>query len=197
MGAIGLSQRLDWFYGTKIPSILGGQVGGAPVVMMALERTAAPLFMNVSSTANGQGLLAVDQWTKDFATPSTFTGTVTGGGTSSPILTLNTGVTGTLWEGEILGCNPYSTACAGQTGATPLITLGTQITGILSGTWGASGSTYSLTSPSGPTGVVNVSSQPMMNEAYYTGAGGVVWAGSLGDIAGQDHPLLELWARGE
>jgi hypothetical protein len=105
----------------------------------------------ISSTSysNMLAFLGCDQWAKDVATPSTFTGTVTGGGTSNPILTLLSAVTGSLWEGEILGCNPYSTACSGMGGVTPKITLGTQITGILSGSWGASGSTYSLTAPGG------------------------------------------------
>ena len=140
------------------------------------------------------GLLACDQWSKDIATPSTFTATVTGGGTSSPVLTLNSAVTGTLWEGEVLGCNPYSTACSGMGGATPRITLGTQITGILSGSWGASGSTYSLTSPAGPTGVVNVAAQPMLNEVYYSGGAPAVYAGGLHDIVDQIGAAASLGA---
>jgi len=149
----------------RLPAIMPGQATNVPLLALGMWRYWGPAMQSSSF----QGNLICDQWFRDVSTPSTFTGTVTGGGTSNPILTLNSAVTGSLWEGEALGCNPYSTACSGMGGVTPSITLGTQITGILSGTWGASGSTYSLTSPSGPTGVVNVASQPMTNEAYYAG----------------------------
>ena len=91
--------------------------------------------------------MGCDQWFKDVATPSTFTGTVTGGGTSSPVLTLNE-----LGDRCFMGrrsprLQSLFDRLLGMGGVTPSITLGTQITGILSGTWGASGSTYSLTAP--------------------------------------------------
>ena len=168
--APGYSQRISWFYGTKMPSIIPGQRRPSRSSAGLLEQPGI-IAVQLAAPAPLTGVLGCDQWVKDIATPSTFTGTVTGGGTSNPVLTLNSAVTGTLWEGEVLGCNPYSTACSGMGGVTPSITLGTQITGILSGTWGASGSTYSLTSPAGPTGVVNVASQPMINEVYYSGGG--------------------------
>jgi hypothetical protein len=177
LGAIGLSQEISWFYGVRLPAIMPGQAANVPLLALGMWRYWGPAMQSSSF----QGNLICDQWFRDVSTPSTFTGTVTGGGTSNPILTLNSAVTGSLWEGEALGCNPYSTACSGMGGVTPSITLGTQITGILSGTWGASGSTYSLTSPSGPTGVVNVASQPMTNEAYYTG-GPAYYIGPESDV---------------
>jgi hypothetical protein len=175
LGAIGLSQEISWFYGVRLPAIMPGQAANVPLLAFGMWRYVGPAMQ----TSEFQGNLICDQWFRDVSTPSTFTGTVTGGGTSNPILTLNSAVTGSLWEGEALGCNPYSTACSGMGGVTPKITLGTQITALCTaatcGTaspaaWGASGSTYSLTSPTGPTGVINVASQPMTNEAYYTGA---------------------------
>ena len=165
LGAIGLSQQVSWFYNVKLPGVVGGHQAGVPLLGLGMWRYQGPMMQ--SSIYNGY--LFCDQWFRDFSTPSTFTGTVTGGGTSSPVLTLNSAVTGSLWEGEVLGCNPYSTACSGMGGTTTKIALGTQIVSLLSGTWGANGSTYSLTSPSGPTGVVNVSSQAMTNEIDYTG----------------------------
>ena len=106
-----------------------------------------------------------------------------------PVLTLNSNVTGSLWEGETLGCNPYSTACSGVGGSTPQITLGTQITGILSGTWGASGSTYSLTAPSGATDVVNVVLAADDQRGLFDNGGGpAVYAGPDNDIVDQNGP---------
>ena len=206
VNAIGFSQRISWFYGTKLPSIIPGQAAAAPFVSLGFWNSQGSSLFSSSAPAPFSGLMGCDQWFKDVATPSTFTGTVTGGGTSSPVLTLLSSVTGALWEGEVLGCNPYSTACSGMGGVTPSITLGTQITGILSGTWGASGSTYSLTAPGGAANVVNVASQPMINEVYYSGPGPAVYAGgehdtinqigsaaSLGGIAGH---LAAGWAGG-
>ena len=188
LGAIGLAQQISWFYGTKLPAIMPGQQANVPLLAFGMWRYQGPMMQ--SSAFNGW--LFCDQWFRDFSTPSTFTGTVTGGGTSNPVLTLNSAATGTLWEGEVLGCNPYSTACSGMGGGTPSITLGTQIAGLLSGTWGANGSTYSLTSPSGPTGVVNVSSQAMTNEIYYTGGGAAHNIGPESDVSTQEGAALGI-----
>ncbi len=180
LGAIGLSQQISWFYGPKLRGVIPNQQN-VPLLMFGMWRYQG----NMNTGTIYSGYLFCDQWFHDMATPSTFTGTVTGGGTSSPILTLNSAVTGSLWEGEALGCNPYSTACSGMGGATTQITLGTQITGLLSGTWGANGSTYSLTAPGGPTAVVNVSSQPMTNAVYYTGGGPAYYVDGAKDAAVQ------------
>ena len=188
LGAIGLAQQISWFYGTKLPAIMPGQQANVPLLAFGMWRYQGPMMQ--SSSFNGW--LFCDQWFRDFSAPSTFTGTVTGGGTSNPILTLNSAVTGTLWEGEVLGCDPYSTACSGMGGVTPSITLGTQISGLLSGTWGANGSTYSLTSPSGPTGVVSVSSQAMTNEVYYTGGGRAYDIGPESDVSTQEAAALGI-----
>ncbi len=186
LGAIGMSQQVSWFYGTKLPSIMANQKASVPLLAMGMWRYEGPALMNASGPTALVGYYSCDEWFRDLATPSTFTGTVTGGGTSSPVLTLNSPVTGSLWEGEVIGCDPYSTACAGFGGSTPLITLGTQISGLLSGTWGASGSTYSLTAPGGATNVVNVSAQPMTNEVYYTGGGPAIYIGPDNDVVVQD-----------
>ncbi len=187
IGSIGYSQFLGYFYETKMASLIPGQTANVPAILIGYFRAQGPGGINASNQLASQ--LGCDQWFRDATTSSTFTGTVTGGGTSNPILTLNSNVTGQLWEGETLGCAPYSLACFGVGGSTANITLGTQVTGILSGTWGVSGSTYSLTSPSGPTGVVNVSSQPMMNAAYFdNGAVTAVYAGPDNDIVDQNGP---------
>lgn len=183
LAAIGLSQQISWFYDTKIPAIMPGQQAGVPLLAFGMWRYQGPLA-NAAGPQVLNGYYFCDQWFRDVSSPSTFTGTVTGGGTGSPVLTLDSAVAGSLWEGEVLGCNPFSTACAGTGGSTPLITLGTQIAGLLSGTWGASGSTYSLTAPGGAANVVNVSSQPMINQVYYSG-GPAYYIGPVNDIVVQ------------
>ena len=185
LGAIGMSQQVSWFYGTKLPSIMANQKASVPLLAMGMWRYEGPALMNASGPSTLGGYYSCDEWFRDLATPSTFTGSITGGGTSSPVLTLNTCVAGSLWEGEVIGCNPYSAACGGFGGSTPLITLGTQISGLLSGTWGASGSTYSLTAPGGATNVVNVSAQPMTNEVYYSGGGPAIYIGPDNDVVVQ------------
>ena len=98
--------------------------------------------------------MSLTEWGTDVGTPSTFTGTISGA-TGSPLLTLGGAATGPMWEGEVLGCAPYSQTC-------PF--LGVYIQSLASGTWGASGSTYNLAIPTNSlcvSSTCNVASQAM------------------------------------
>ena len=160
--AIGYTQQLAELYGTKVPAIFPGAVS-APLLMAVYWRNDGPNWADngTYATAWGVGSMACDQWARDATTSSHFTGYVTAGGT--PTLTLTAAASGPMWEGEVIGCNPYSAACA--------LPVGTWITGLSSGTWGASGSVYSLTAPLGSSTITSYGSSgspvAMLNEVYY------------------------------
>ena len=56
-----------------------------------------------SGANNSSGGDTYTQFLVDFTTPSTFSGTISGS-----TLTLTSAATGSMWEGEVLGCNPFS-----------------------------------------------------------------------------------------
>ncbi len=157
VGAIGYSQEIGWLYGTRVGGFPNNRPG--PVLILDWIRG---FGINGMSTGGFAGTQGGQQWSQDVAVPSHFTGNITGA-PSAPILTLTATTTDPMWEGEVIGCNPYSTSCP--------IQLGTQIAGLVSGTWGVNGSTYSLIAPpvgggtsSSAANVVNVSTQAMLNE---------------------------------
>ena len=96
VNAIGFSQRISWFYGTKLPALIPGQAAAAPFVSLGFWRSQGSSLSTPPRRPRLPGNMGCDQWSKDVATPSTFTGTVTGGGTSNPVLTLNSAVTGSF-----------------------------------------------------------------------------------------------------
>ena len=76
-------------------------------------------------------------------------------------LTLSGAATGPVWEGEVVDCVTVTTNC-------PLgPSSGVYITSLLTGAWGASGSTYALAGS--PANVSTAAS--MQNAVYYTGPG--------------------------
>src|SRR6185437_14149423 len=182
IGAAGYSQEIDWFYGVKIPGIFTG-VGATPYMSPSTPLISAddwrgdglPDYAQITSEMSYNSMCS--QWAVDITVNSTFSGTigsVSGAGPSTATLTLSGAATGPMWEGEIVGCATFSLNCA--------VTPGTYITGLLSGTWGASGSTYSLANqtsiPIAAVGSVTV----MANALYYT-AGPSIFAGAMNDDA--------------
>ena len=117
------------------------------------------------------------QWIHDISTSSTFSGTVgsvTSGGLSAT-LTLTSAATGQMWNGEVIGCAPFSLSCK--------LGSGTYIQSLLTGTWGASGSTYNIVAiGTAPTKISAITSAaPMTNAMYYTGPGGAMDVGPFYD----------------
>ncbi len=108
--------------------------------------------------------IACEAWSRDIATPSTFSGTI-----ASNVLTLSGAATGDMWEGEVIGCPTFSLTCP--------VAAGTYISSIASGTWGASGSTYNL--GGSPANVGSITA--MQNALYYYGPGPAIYAGPMLD----------------
>ena len=173
------TQQLAYIYGTRVPTIAGVST---PVLIATYWRT---LGAGDFGSGNAVGNEGCTQWGEDAGVSSHMSGYVTAGGT--PTLTLTSATTDPIWEGEILGCNPYSQSCA--------LPLGTKIVALTSGTFGASGSVYSLTAPSSQGGAAAIpnygsSGTPvaLLNAVYYgdapqAGGAPAYYSASLSDIA--------------
>jgi hypothetical protein len=178
IGAGGLTQELDWFYGVQLPRLMPWESPTTPLINTNDWRGDGPDYL-LGTNSHDVALNALcDQWANDSTLASSFPGTIGSAGGSSgdwtATLTLSGAATGPMWEGETIGCNPFSTGCA--------VTPGTYILSLASGTWGAGGSTYNLRNDT-TIAISNVaSSTTMMNAALYT-AGPAIYAGANNDNA--------------
>jgi hypothetical protein len=162
----GLSQTLGWLYGSKFPALLPGQTATTPVFTVSAWRGSGPQYFNYAAIgAQVQSDALYGQWGQDFATPSTFSGSIASG-----VLMLSGAATGTMWEGEVIDCVSVTGGCTvGSSG-------GIYITSLAGGTWGANGSTYNLAGASG------VSSSGAMQNALYNPSGPAYYLGPLNDV---------------
>ena len=141
--ALGYSQAVSWLYDTRFPTIPGVSAN-APVLFGHVWGVQGPALLNNSvpgQTAEGN---LFSQWIHDVATSSTFSGTVGGvsGGGATATLTLSGAASGPMWEGEVIGCAPFSLTAAPSRDR--------NLHSIFSkrSAWGASGSTYITSSRS-------------------------------------------------
>ena len=173
-GAPGYSAAISWFYGSKFPNVLPAVSATTKFITTGQWRDAGPSGMLASNASASGSNSLYEQWADDVVTQSNFTGSISGG-----TLTLSGAATGQMWEGEVIGCMTVSTACSINSQS------GVYITGLASGAWGASGSTYSL---AGSPASVS-SAAPMTNLVYYSGSGPAFYAGALNDINDQNSGL--------
>ena len=182
------SREISWLYATRFPRDIPGNSPNSLALFGHVWGVQGPVGLTnlaADQVDTDEGNL-FSQWIHDVATPSTFSGTVgsvsTAGATG--VLTLSGAATGQMWEGEVIGCNPFTVGCALGTGTyiQSLCTAALCGTASSSG-WGVSGSTYFITSIS--TAAVHISTIssaiPMTNAMYYTGAGGGFNVGPYND----------------
>ena len=173
LGAPGYSQEMGWHFGTRFPSTIPGQLANTPFISGNFWRDGGAAGFILPTQAGGVAHDQVyTQWSIDVATPSTFSGTISGS-----TLTLSGAATGQMWEGEVLGCNPFSLGCQ--------VALGTQIQKLASGTWGANGSTYTLTQAGCNPAPADCTTTPFAMENAVIYPGPSIYAGSLNDIVVQ------------
>lgn len=178
-GGLGYSQMISWLYGVKFPALIPGASPTVSFITTGQWRVEGPqAFIAPTDFLDG----VHDQWTQDVATQSLFTGHTTA---ATSKLTLDADTAYPMWEGEILGCVTLSTNC----NIGPY--SGNYITGLATGAWGKSGSTYTL----GGTVIDTAASQAMQNPVYYSGPGGALYAGTLNDILVQNQGLAGTTGR--
>jgi hypothetical protein len=168
LGAVGYTQTVSWLYSTKFPNVLPGQSASTPFICANYWRSEGPDFLSAGGGVNNSNQSALfEQWAEDMCAPSTFSGFI-----ASSVLTLTSAVTGSNWEGEIVGG--------------PGVTPGTFILDLKTGTWGANGSTYDL---GGSPADVGSSGSPvaMKNAVFYLGPGPAFYAGPMNDVAVQSN----------
>jgi len=171
VGAPALTQLRTWYFGTRFGTIPGSNAS-TPVMSVQTWRGEGVVDFGPNGGARPANLFG--QWGIDFATKSTFLGSISG-----TTLTLSAAAGGPMWEGEVIDC-ATSSGCP----LTP--TTGVYITGLLTGSWGASGSTYSVVNP----GSLTVTSGAMENAAYYKGTGPAYFSGPINDVAVQGSTTL-------
>jgi hypothetical protein len=160
IGAVGVQESWSYVLSQKYPAL--GFSNTMPIINVGNFRAEAGSFgANFQTTWYG-----CTEFNRDFGEQSTIHGYVTNGAGDTGTLTLTSAITSgqQIWEGESIGCIPYSFTCG--------VPVGTYITGILSGTWGASGSTYGLAAYTTiPTTGSSGSPITMGNAVAYTGNG--------------------------
>jgi hypothetical protein len=170
---------------------------GMPLLTAGMSRWEGAVMLYKFGNAQGQN---TELYMDDAVTKSQFSGTVgTTGGSSgqwTAILTLTSNVTGSIWDGEFIDCNPDSNSCsstalaAGQ-GLPPLTEIVGLCTVSLCGTvspagLGQNGSTYLLTSTvTNPTGFNAVNPPIAMDNALYYQPGNGAYVGPAYDVGDQ------------
>ena len=134
LGALGLTQAVSWFYGTKIPGIFPDMSASTPFISAVHWRGDGPTYFQSADqqTCSQDGFCQagprhgdeIDLLRDDCEQAS------------STDIDDSAAATGPMWEGEVIGCATFSLTCP--------VTAGTYITSLASGSWGASGSTYNL-----------------------------------------------------
>lgn len=171
LGAAGYSQDVAWLYHTRFPAVLPGQSASTPVFTNSQWRGQGPQYFNSTAVGAQQSNAIFGQWGQDFATKSTFSGSVAG-----TTLTLSSVATGPMWEGEVIDCVTPS-------GCPLTAATGVYIVARLSGAWGANLSTYTVSNPAGLS-----ASGPMQN-AVYDPLGTAGYIGPLNDVPVQQSAL--------
>lgn len=175
---VGNAKQMNYYFNTRMAGLHNGQAG-QPLLSSGQWRGIGTqaLIGYFSFTANQD----CEQYDQDSALKSQFSATVgsaSGSGPYTAVLTLTAAATGTLWEGEALECNPYSATCP--------LPLGTEIVSLASGTWGASGSTYNVTSDiSSFTAAASAGTLALHNAMYYT-PGTAAYVGPNNDLTVQN-----------
>jgi hypothetical protein len=174
IGAPGYTQQESWVYGTKMSAVIPGQTSTTPFILLNYWRgEGVEGFIGAAGSGNSAGGALFEQWASDVSSPSTFSGTISGS-----TLTLTSNATGQMWEGEVLGCNPFSLGCQ--------VAPGTFIAALATGAWGVSGSTYTLNQAGCLT---TCTALALENAVQYQGPGPVIFAGPYNDIAVQAAPV--------
>jgi hypothetical protein len=171
LGSIGYTQSVSWLYDTRFPTTIPGQSASTPFICANYWRSEGPIDLIAPSGVNNSIKTSLfEQWSEDMCAPSTFSGFIASG-----VLTLTSAVTGSNWEGEIVGG--------------PGVTAGTFILDLKTGTWGANGSTYDL--GGSPANVGSLGSPvAMKNAVFYLGPGPAFYAGPMNDVAVQTNGSL-------
>ncbi len=157
---LGAARQLDYLFGTRMAGIHGGMTGQPMLTTGQWRGMGTQAVMGYFSFT---GNLDCEEYDEDAGRNSVFSGTIgsaSGSGPWTAVLTLTAAATGPMWEGEVVECNPYSATCA--------LPLGTEIVSIASGAWGASGSTYNVTSDqSAFTAAASAGTIAMHNAMWY------------------------------
>ena len=159
-GMLGAAHQLNYFFGTRMAGIHGGMTGQPMLTTGQWRGMGTQAVLGYFSFA---GNLECEEYDEDAGRNSVFSATIgsaSGSGPWTAVMTLTAAATGPMWEGEVIECNPYTSTCA--------LPLGTEIVSLATGAWGASGSTYNVTSDQSPfTAAASAGTIAMHNAMWY------------------------------
>ena len=174
-GILGYAKQMNYYFNTRMAGLPNGQAGQPLLLPGQWRGVGSQAMLGYFAFGGNQDN---EQFNQDEARLSQFSGTIgsaSGSGPWTAVMTLTAAATGSLWEGEVLECNPYSTSCA--------LPLGTEVVSLASGTWGASGSTYNVQSDiSSFTAAVGAGTLTLHNATYYT-PGTAAYVGPNNDLS--------------
>jgi hypothetical protein len=182
-GMISTAKQFNYFFSTKMAGLHNGLLNQPLLTTGQWRGLGTQAMFGYFSFA---GNLSCEQYDQDAARLSNFSGTVSSAGGSSGAftakLTLTAPATGTLWEGEVVECNPFSLSC--------VLPLGTEIVGLdpsSTAAWGATGSVYDLTTDSTTTSFAAAASAGTltMHNAVFYPSGNAFYVGPYNDLAMQ------------
>ena len=172
---IGYAKQSNYYFNSRLAGLHNGQPGQPLLLPGQWRGIGTQALIGYFAFSGNQDN---EQFNQDEAAKSQFSGTIgsaSGSGPYTAVLTLTTAATGTMWEGEVLECNPFSLSCA--------LPLGTEIVSLASGTWGANGSTYNVTSDiSSFTAAAGAGTLALHNALYYT-PGTAAYVGPNNDLS--------------
>jgi hypothetical protein len=166
--APGYTQMITDLYDKRFPSVIPGQTASTPLMVGSHWRDEGPTGLTSQVVSDGLKAEMMGEWSRDVVTKSNFSGTIVHG---SNILTLTAATTDPMWEGEVVGCNPFSLGCQIQDG--------TYIQSLASGAWGASGSTYNIVGDC----LSTCTALALENAVYYQGVATPIDLGTENDTS--------------
>jgi len=172
---VGYARQQNYFFNTRMAGVHNGQAGQPLLEPGQWRGIGSQALIGYFAFEINQDN---EQFNQDQAAKSQFSGTIgsaAGSGPYTAVLTLTSAATGTLWEGEVLECNPYSASCP--------LPLGTEIVSLASGTWGASGSTYNVQSDIASFTTASGSGALALHNALYYTPGTAAYVGPNNDLA--------------
>ena len=174
-GVEGYAKQMNYYFNSRMAALHNGRAGQPLLLPGQWRGIGSQALIGYFAFGGNQDN---EQFNQDEAAKSQFSGTIgsaSGSGPWTAVLTLTTAATGTMWEGEVLECNPFSLSCA--------LPLGTEIVSLASGTWGASGSTYNVRSDIASfIAAASAGTLALHNALFYT-PGTAAYVGPNNDLA--------------
>ncbi|HEY1780305.1 MAG TPA: hypothetical protein VGG79_07720 [Roseiarcus sp.] len=177
-GMLSAARQLNYFFSTRMAALHGGMTGQPELTTGQWRGMGTQAVLGYFSFAAN---LECEEYDEDAGRNSVFSATIgsaSGSGPWTSVMTLTAPATGPMWEGEVIECNPYSAAC--------VLPPGTELVSLASGAWGASGSTYNVTSDQNSFAAAHTAGTIALHNAMWYPPGTGAYVGPYVDLSMQN-----------